>query len=203
MFAVGFGQDFACTDVEQEAGKEAEVERKYAARQMKQHGRQSTKYWCESVKQQEAKGSLRVVFVEQHEIDRIQPISKVVSNDSNRYGDADARAGLEAQTNTYTIQEAVTSQRERRRHPNMRMMVDVIILLLAMVDEYALLDNVKCQESTDKCDHRPGSGLVQLTEKFEYLGHYVKGHNTQEDASSVAEQAVQPVLILKPGYASE
>src|SRR5215467_2102539 len=65
--AVCLRQDIACPNVEQEAGKEAQVVRQSNGGNREEHGGDGTGHWCYRVGQQQQEGTTSRVLIDDHQ----------------------------------------------------------------------------------------------------------------------------------------
>jgi hypothetical protein len=205
VIRVGLRQDVARSDVEQEAGEDAQVDQKTLRRNVHEKGDGRTDEGGGGVKGKEPERFASAVAVGEHQRDRVHPVGEVMGNDRDSDREADGGSRLEAKPDRDAVRQAVPGQRERRRDSDGRtvMVVFRVFPLVGTVDQQSLLDDVEAEETADESDHRRHEGGARRLAESRDLGEQVEGHDRQDDTGTEPQDKVKSTAIPKREQAPE
>ncbi len=148
-----FGQDFACANIEQETGKEAQIKRQCTIRYVYQRTNNRTNDRRKSVHEQQRERSTPIITVYEHERYRIQPIRKIVRNNCDGDCDTDGITSLKAEPNAETIEETMPGEGQRTGNADLRMVVYLVFFFLTVVDKDGFFDDMEYQKAAYEGNH--------------------------------------------------
>src|SRR5207237_3071108 len=202
LIAVCLRQDIACSNVEQKAGKEAQVVGQSNGRNCEEHSGDGTSHRCPRVNQQQEEGTARGVLIDEHQRDGIEAIGEVVRDDGNRHDQSNGGAYLKAQADAHTVQKAVAGQRNRRKDANQRVPVHGILLFMGEVDEDGLLRDVEEEKAAHQRQHGSRTIQVQRVDEPKNLRQQVKGDQADQHTRRKTHNEIEMIAIAQPEKAA-
>ena len=147
--AVRLRQDVAGADVEQEAREEAQIDRQPGVGNREQHRRERAQHRAPSHPPAACptRADDRYCWLTSISVTVFSPSEKSCATTAMATTMPTAALTLKAQADADAVEKAVARERQRREHPDGRVLVISIVVLVRVVNEHALFGDVEQQKA--------------------------------------------------------
>lgn len=167
FLAVGFGENVARPDVEDESCEYAQIYEERVGRKREKQCRKRSGHGRQSVCQQEGFGALLGILMGKHERDGVHAVGEPVSDDRERDRHSHCRVYLKSETDADAVEKTVANERGSGKRADVRMVVVRVVAFVVVVYEDGFFQKVENEEARGKRDHRVGRVEIRFVGDFE------------------------------------
>lgn len=179
FLAVGFGENVACSDIEDESREYAQIHEERVRGKDEEQSRERSGNGSQSVCQQEGFRTFLRIFMGKHERDGIHAVGESVRDDRERDRHSHRRIDLESKPYSYAVEKAVADERRSGKRTYVRMVVVRVIPFVVMVDENGLFQKMENEKTRSERDHRVCRVEVRFVCDFKNLRKYFESGDSQ------------------------